>query len=86
MVQDVPDVSAVRNERDDAHLPATQRTTRGCLRAGVEAAAWPPYAGPPLGGPDSFWLEMKAEDLTPEYRCMVEEALAGLRAVQQRRQ
>jgi hypothetical protein len=29
---------------------------------------------------------MKAEDLTPEYRCMVEEALAGMRAVQQRRQ
>ena len=29
MVQDVPDVSAVRNERDDAHLPATQRTQEG---------------------------------------------------------
>ena len=29
VVQDVADVSAVRNERDDAHLPATQRTQEG---------------------------------------------------------
>ena len=53
---------------------------------GVEAGSWPPYAGPPSGGSDSFWLELKAEDFRLEYRCAVEDALAGLRAVQQRKQ
>ena len=40
VVQDVPDVSAVRNERDDAHMTDESGSST------IEVSRWPVGAGP----------------------------------------